>query len=104
MGWMQRTILVPGMALGSALGSALGIALGLAALLLVPQAVAQESQQSSQSNLANQATNPVAPLIQLQLQNVFQPNTENANGNQFIIQPVIPVKLGEEGISARLRA
>ena len=46
-------------------------------------------------NLANQATNPISPLIQFQLQEVF--NFDNYNGygssNNFIIQPVIPIPL-----------
>jgi hypothetical protein len=45
------------------------------------------------SSLAQQATNPVAPLIQLQLQNLFIPDSHNADGysNQLIVQPVIPI-------------
>jgi hypothetical protein len=56
-----------------------------------PAAAGGSSQ--SHSDLALQATNPVAPLIQLQLQNIFIPKTENAGGyaNQFIVQPVIPI-------------
>jgi hypothetical protein len=50
-------------------------------------------------NLANQATNPAAPLTQLQLQNIFIPESDNAEGysNQFIVQPVIPFKLSDTG-------
>ena len=46
-------------------------------------------------DLANEATNPGAALIQLQLQNVFVPNSHNSSGyaNTGIIQPVIPFKL-----------
>lgn len=46
----------------------------------------------SHSDLAKQATNPGAPLIQLQLQNLFIPSTHGLDGyaNQFIVQPVIP--------------
>jgi hypothetical protein len=55
------------------------------------QAAGGSSQ--SHSDLAQQATNPVAPLIQLQLQNIFIPSSEGASGyaNQLIVQPVIPI-------------
>lgn len=48
---------------------------------------------SSQVDLAEQATNPAAPLVQLQFQNVFIPESYAADGyaNQFIVQPVIPI-------------
>jgi hypothetical protein len=48
--------------------------------------------------LATQATNPAAALIQLQIQNVFVPNSHNSSGyaNTFIIQPVIPFSLGKD--------
>jgi len=54
---------------------------------------------SGGENLANQATNPAAALIQLQLQNVFQPERHGrATGysNTFIIQPVVPFSLGKD--------
>ena len=40
------------------------------------------------------ATDPSAPLLQFQIQNLFIPSTEHADGyaNQFIVQPVIPFK------------
>jgi len=46
-----------------------------------------------QADLAAQATNPVSPLIQMQFQNVFIPESYDADGyaNQFIIQPVVPI-------------
>jgi hypothetical protein len=49
-------------------------------------------------DLASQATNPAAALIQLQLQNVFVPDSYNSSGyaNTFIIQPVIPFSLGKD--------
>jgi hypothetical protein len=51
-------------------------------------------QAISHGDLAKQATNPAAPLMLLQLQNSFIPESHAADGyaNQFIIQPVIPVK------------
>lgn len=50
-------------------------------------------------DLANQATNPGAPLTQLQLQNIFKPESDNAEGyaNQFVFQPVIPFHLSDNG-------
>ena len=50
------------------------------------------------ASLANQATNPAAPLIQFQLQNVFSPSNRGASGyaNTFIVQPVIPFHLGDD--------
>ena len=47
------------------------------------------------SSLAAAATNPIANLIQFQLQNVFIPNSWDSSGyaNQFIIQPVVPINL-----------
>ncbi len=45
------------------------------------------------------ATDPSVPLAQLQLQNIFTPETYDATGyaNTFIIQPVIPLNFGEDG-------
>jgi hypothetical protein len=50
------------------------------------------------ASLANQATNPAAPLIQFQLQNTFEPSNRGASGygNIFKIQPVIPFSIGED--------
>ena len=46
-------------------------------------------------DLAAAATNPLANLIQFQLQNIFIPTSWESSGyaNQFLIQPVIPIKL-----------
>jgi hypothetical protein len=54
--------------------------------------------KADHGNLAAQATNPAAALIQLQLQNVFVPNSHNSSGyaNTFIVQPVIPFSLGKD--------
>lgn len=57
---------------------------------------------ASKGNLAEQATNPAAPLIQLQFQNTFNGETIGADGvgNTFVVQPVIPFKLaGQQFIS-----
>ena len=51
-------------------------------------------------NLAEAATNPIAPMIQFQVQDVY--NWENHNsdgyGNNVIIQPVIPVSMPWEAV------
>ena len=55
---------------------------------------------SPHRNLSEAATNPIANLVQFQLQNVY--NWENHNsdsyGNNFVIQPVIPFKLPWEKV------
>ena len=52
------------------------------------------------SNLAAAATNPVANLIQFQLQDEYDWSNYNSSGagNAFIIQPVIPIKLPWEAV------
>jgi hypothetical protein len=47
------------------------------------------------ANLAQAATNPLAPMIQFELQNKFAGDSHNSDGygNTFVIQPVIPIKL-----------
>lgn len=46
------------------------------------------------TSIASQATDPSAPLIQLQFQDRFASKSHHADGssNQFVIQPVIPIK------------
>jgi hypothetical protein len=55
-----------------------------------------EKPTAGEENLANAATNPVAPLIQLQFQNTSNFKTVDASGygNTFVVQPVIPWKIG----------
>ncbi len=55
-------------------------------------------------NLAAAATNPLAPLIQFQLQNDFigESNSGDGYSNTFVVQPVIPFKLGERQWLARI--
>jgi hypothetical protein len=50
------------------------------------------------------ATNPVAPILQLQIQNFFVPESFNASGyaNQFIIQPVLPYEIFDQPFISRL--
>lgn len=67
----------------------------LFALLIILLGLAPAQAQSS--------TNPVAPILQLQLQNEFDPGTYKASGysNIFYFQPVIPYKLGGLNIISR---
>ena len=52
------------------------------------------------ASLAEAATNPVANLIQFQIQNNYNSSSYNADGdsNAFILQPVIPIKLSSEAV------
>jgi hypothetical protein len=67
-------------------------------------AVAQEAKKRTQEaeqahhDLASQATNPAAALIQLQLQDLYTPDSDNSSGyaNSGIIQPVYPFVLGKD--------
>lgn len=54
-----------------------------------------QAQEADGGSLAEQATNPIADLVQFQLQNTFIPESFDSSGysNQYIIQPVVPVKL-----------
>ena len=56
------------------------------------------------ADLAGQATNPVAPLIQLQLQNnmIGESNAGDGYSNAFVVQPVIPWKMGETAVLTRI--
>ena len=47
------------------------------------------------SDLAAAATDPIADLIQFQIQNIYTPKSYHADGyaNTFILQPVVPFKL-----------
>ena len=49
-------------------------------------------------DLTTAATNPVGALIQVQFQDLYIPNSDNSSGyaNTGIIQPVIPIHLGED--------
>jgi hypothetical protein len=54
-----------------------------------------EPPTGGHKNLAEAATNPVANLVQFQIQNLYTSDSYNVDGssNAFIIQPVIPFKL-----------
>jgi len=58
------------------------------------------SPAGSSANLAEAATNPIAPMIQFQLQNSYSWENHNSNGysNVTTIQPVIPIKLPWEKV------
>ena len=55
-----------------------------------------EDKEGGGASLAEKATDPTSILTQFQLQNVFIPSTYDADGysNQFILQPVLPMKTG----------
>jgi len=71
----------------------------LAGLILcfVCDAAAQEAKKS-QRDLAGDATNPAAPLIQFQMQDLYTPSSTNSSGyaNTGIIQPVYPYVRGKD--------
>jgi hypothetical protein len=55
-------------------------------------------------NLAQAATNPTAALIQFQMQNTSNFRTVGAQGygNDFVVQPVIPFKIGSQQMITRI--
>jgi hypothetical protein len=59
-----------------------------------------EPPTGGHANLANAATNPIANLIQFQIQNSYSPSNYNSDGysNVGIIQPVIPIKMPWEKV------
>ena len=56
------------------------------------------TQQASEDELVKQTQNPVADLITVPLQNNFNFGTGSKNRTVYIgnIQPVIPIKLGDD--------
>ena len=56
------------------------------------------TQQTSEEDLVKQTQNPVADLITVPLQNNFNFGTGSKNRTVYIgnIQPVIPIKLGDD--------
>jgi len=60
----------------------------------------KEPPKGGHANLAAAATNPIANLVQFQLQNSYSPSNHNADGysNVGIIQPVVPFKLPWEEV------
>jgi hypothetical protein len=59
-----------------------------------------EPPKGGHSSLAAAATNPIANLIQFQIQNRYTSDSYNADGdsNVFVLQPVIPIKLSSETV------
>ena len=57
-----------------------------------------DAEPSGNDDLANQATNPIANLMQFQFQNTSSFESYNASGyaNSFVIQPVIPFKISDD--------
>lgn len=72
--------------------------LGVAVGGLSSPVIAAENGKKPGGSLASQATNPAAPLMQLQLQDLYTPESENSSGyaNSAIIQPVVPFVLGKD--------
>ena len=59
-----------------------------------------EPPKGGHASLAEAATNPIANLVQFQLQNEYNWDNYNSNGysNTFLIQPVVPVKLSSKAV------
>lgn len=55
----------------------------------------EDAHAQKHGDLAAAATNPIASLIQFQIQNTFVPDSYDSSGyaNTFVLQPVIPFKL-----------
>lgn len=68
------------------------------------QGAAVPGPAGQHESLANAATNPVAPLIQLQLQNTFvgESNAGDGYSNAFVVQPVIPWKIADQNFLSRI--
>jgi hypothetical protein len=61
-------------------------------------AIAQDTAaKGDHGDLTTKATNPVGSLVQLQLQNLYIPSSNNSSGyaNTGIIQPVVPFDVGD---------
>jgi hypothetical protein len=59
-----------------------------------------EPPTGGHSSLAAAATNPIANLVQFQIQNAYTANSHNVDGdsNVFILQPVIPINLSSKAV------
>ena len=59
-----------------------------------------EPPTGGHSSLAAAATNPIANLVQFQIQNQYTANSHNVDGdsNVFILQPVIPINLSSKAV------
>lgn len=77
------------------LGSNFSVSAGETDAAAGHEAVAEKTGRSTQSHseLAKKATDPLASLIQIQLQNYFKfDSIDGGNGNEITVQPVIPIK------------
>ena len=76
----------------------------VACLFLALPTMAQDDHSHHHADLAEQATNPVAPLVQLQFQNnsVIESNAGDGYSNAFVVQPVIPWGIGKVNILSRI--
>ena len=86
---------------------AIDFGLDLSPGMLQDAAPSEDSDQqpaAGHSDLASAATNPVAPLIQLQFQNtmVGESNAGDGFSNVFTFQPVIPWKIGKQAMLSRI--
>lgn len=56
--------------------------------------------EGGHDSLSGAATNPIANLVQFQIQNAYTPSNNNVSGssNAFILQPVIPIELSSEAV------
>lgn len=75
-------------------GRSLLLAMSFAATVLLEAG----GVHADDGELAQAATNPAAPLIQLQIQDSFTPSSQGVDGwsNTGILQPVIPFTLGDD--------
>ena len=73
------------------------IMLGLAGPVAAQEAKDADTKKGG-GDLTTAATNPVGSLIQVQLQDLYIPNSRNSEGyaNTAIIQPVYPIDLGDD--------
>lgn len=67
------------------------------ALGMMASQPAADTAAGKQEELERQATNPIASLWQIQIQDVFAARSFSADGpaNQLLVQPVVPWKLGD---------
>ncbi len=82
----------------------LDVSLGMLQPAADAKAAAPGGPVAGHPNLAGAATNPLAALIQFQLQNNFvgESNAGSGYSNSFVVQPVIPFKLGDRQWISRI--
>ncbi len=74
------------------------LSLTILSLLIASSPKAMAQKQTNEEDLVKQTQNPVADLISVPLQNNFNFGTGSKNRTVYVgnIQPVIPIKLGDE--------